>query len=77
MNFLEYVASRWQSLLVDSYQHASMMVQCIVLATIIGVLVGVVVYRSPAGAAIATAASSDPDHPVVRPVCPGWSSRAW
>ncbi|MGW3467028.1 ABC transporter permease [Saccharopolyspora sp. NPDC000995] len=58
MNFLDYVASRWQSLLVNSYQHASMVVQCIVLATIVGVLVGVAVYRSPAGAAIATAASS-------------------
>jgi osmoprotectant transport system permease protein len=58
VNFLDYVASRWQSLLVDSYQHVSMVVQCIVLATIVGVLVGVAVYRSPAGAAIATAASS-------------------
>ncbi|MCI2418589.1 ABC transporter permease [Saccharopolyspora sp. K220] len=58
MNFLDYVVSRWQSLLVDSYQHASMVVQCIVLATIVGVLVGVAVYRSPAGAAIATALSS-------------------
>lgn len=58
MNFLYYIASRWQQLLVDSYQHASMVVQCIVLATIVGVLVGVAVYRSPAGAAIATALSS-------------------
>ncbi|GAA2821442.1 ABC transporter permease [Saccharopolyspora taberi] len=58
MEFLDYVASRWQQLLVDSYQHASMVVQCIVLATIVGVLVGVAVYRSPAGAAIATALSS-------------------
>ncbi|MGW1680430.1 ABC transporter permease [Saccharopolyspora sp. NPDC002376] len=58
MNFLDYVASRWQSLLVDSFQHASMVLQCIVLATIVGVLVGVAVYRSPAGAAIATALSS-------------------
>ncbi|MBQ0922363.1 ABC transporter permease [Saccharopolyspora endophytica] len=58
MNLLDYVASRWQSLLVNSYQHVSMVVQCILLATIIGVLVGVAVYRSPAGAAIATALSS-------------------
>ncbi|MGP4018571.1 ABC transporter permease [Saccharopolyspora sp. 5N708] len=58
MNFLDYVASRWQSLLVNAYQHVSMVVQCIVLATIVGVLVGVAVYRSPAGAAIATALSS-------------------
>ncbi|GAA4611320.1 ABC transporter permease subunit [Saccharopolyspora hordei] len=58
MNFLDFIASRWQSLLVDSYQHASMVLQCIVLATIVGVLVGIAVYRSPAGAAIATALSS-------------------
>lgn len=58
MSFLDYVASRWQQLLVDSYQHASMVLQCIVLATIVGVLVGVAVYRSPAGAAVATALSS-------------------
>ncbi|GAA4864935.1 MULTISPECIES: ABC transporter permease [Saccharopolyspora] len=58
MSFLDYVGSRWQQLLVDAYQHASMVVQCIVLATIVGVLVGVAVYRSPAGAAIATALSS-------------------
>jgi osmoprotectant transport system permease protein len=58
VSFLDFVASRWQQLLVDSYQHASMVVQCIVLATIVGVLVGVAVFRSPAGAAIATALSS-------------------
>ncbi len=58
MSFTDYVASRWQQLLVDSYQHVSMVVQCIVLATVVGVLVGVAVYRSPAGAAIATALSS-------------------
>nr|WP_218888582.1 ABC transporter permease [Saccharopolyspora hordei] len=55
---MDFIASRWQSLLVDSYQHASMVLQCIVLATIVGVLVGIAVYRSPAGAAIATALSS-------------------
>ena len=58
MNFFEFIAARWQQLLFDSYQHTSMVVQCVVLATIVGVLVGVAVYRSPAGAAIATALSS-------------------
>ncbi|GAB2740075.1 ABC transporter permease [Salinifilum aidingensis] len=58
MNFLDYLASRWQQVLVDGYQHASMVVQCVALATLFGVLVGVAVYRSPAGAAIATALSS-------------------
>ncbi len=58
MDFADYVADRWQQLLVDSYQHASMVVQCIVLATAIGVLAGVAVYRSPAGSSVATALSS-------------------
>jgi osmoprotectant transport system permease protein len=58
VSLLDYVASRWQQLLVDSFQHASMVLQCIALATVIGVLVGVAVYRSPAGSAIATALSS-------------------
>ncbi len=58
MSLADYVASRWQQLLVDSYQHASMVVQCILLATAIGVLAGAAVYRSPAGSAVATALSS-------------------
>ncbi|QGK68222.1 ABC transporter permease subunit [Allosaccharopolyspora coralli] len=58
MTFADYVADRWQQLLVDSYQHVSMVVQCVVLATVVGVLVGVAVYRSPAGSSVATALSS-------------------
>lgn len=43
---------------MDSYLHVSAVIQCLILATIIGVVVGVAVYRSPAGSAIATALSS-------------------
>ncbi|GEE02910.1 ABC transporter permease [Gordonia spumicola] len=45
-------------MLVDSYLHVSAVIQCLLLATVIGVLVGIAVYRSPAGSAIATALSS-------------------
>ncbi|WP_422723115.1 ABC transporter permease [Gordonia malaquae] len=38
--------------------HVSAVIQCLLLATVIGVLVGIAVYRSPAGSAIATALSS-------------------
>ncbi|GAA4642300.1 ABC transporter permease [Gordonia humi] len=34
------------------------MIQCLLLATVIGVCVGILVYRSPAGSALATALSS-------------------
>ncbi|GAA2383316.1 putative ABC transporter permease protein [Gordonia sihwensis NBRC 108236] len=44
--------------MVDSYLHVSAVIQCLLLATIIGVGVGIAVYRSPGGSAIATALSS-------------------
>ncbi len=44
--------------MVDSYLHVSAVIQCLLLATVIGVGVGIAVYRSPAGSAIATALSS-------------------
>ncbi|WP_066172156.1 ABC transporter permease [Gordonia hydrophobica] len=44
--------------MVDSYLHVSAVIQCLLLATVIGVAVGILVYRSPAGSAIATALSS-------------------
>ncbi|WP_425402207.1 ABC transporter permease [Gordonia shandongensis] len=44
--------------MVDSYLHVSAVIQCLLLATVIGVVVGILVYRSPAGSAVATALSS-------------------
>ncbi|MGO3325884.1 ABC transporter permease [Gordonia sp. (in: high G+C Gram-positive bacteria)] len=38
--------------------HVSAVLQCLLLATVIGVGVGILVYRSPAGSALATALSS-------------------
>ncbi|SDN27042.1 ABC transporter permease [Allokutzneria albata] len=58
MSFWEFLASRWEQVLVDSYLHASAVLQCTVIAAVIGVLVGIGVYRSPGGSALATALTS-------------------
>lgn len=46
MSFWQFLSSRHQQLLVDTYQHASAVFQCMVIATVIGVLIGVLTYRS-------------------------------
>jgi osmoprotectant transport system permease protein len=56
--FFGFVGQRWSSLLFDAYQHASLVIQCIVIAVIIGVGLGIAVYRSALGSAIATASTS-------------------
>ena len=53
-----FVANRRQQLLTDSYLHVSAVVQSVVIATIIAVAIGILVYRSPIGSAVATAAAS-------------------
>ncbi|NIJ14460.1 osmoprotectant transport system permease protein [Saccharomonospora amisosensis] len=58
MNLLEYVADRWDRLSLQAWLHVSEVVQSTLLAAVIGVLIGVAVYRSPAGSAIATALAS-------------------
>jgi osmoprotectant transport system permease protein len=58
VGFWDFVSPRWPEILFDSYQHASAVVQCTILAAIIGVLIGVAVYRSPLGSTIATALAS-------------------
>ncbi|MFB9906549.1 ABC transporter permease [Allokutzneria oryzae] len=58
MSFWEFLSSRWEQVLLDSSLHASAVLQCTVIAAVIGVLVGVGVYRSPGGSAIATALTS-------------------
>ncbi|GAA4103610.1 MULTISPECIES: ABC transporter permease [Streptomyces] len=59
MGFWDYLSSRHQQLLTDAYQHASAVFQCMVIATVLGVLIGVVTYRSgwAAGLAITTTSS--------------------
>lgn len=57
-DFSSFVSKHSQQLLEDSYTHVSAVVQCVILATIIGVGIGIAVYRSAGGAAIATALTS-------------------
>ncbi|MFE9121826.1 ABC transporter permease [Streptomyces sp. NPDC007172] len=59
MGFWDFLSSRHQQLLTDAYQHASAVFQCMVIATVLGVLIGVVTYRSgwAAGLAITTTSS--------------------
>ncbi|MFG3259140.1 ABC transporter permease [Streptomyces sp. NPDC048172] len=58
MNFWEYVGSRHAQLLTDSFQHASAVLQCMVLATVIGVLLGVLTYRTEWAGNLATATTA-------------------
>ncbi|MFD5025578.1 ABC transporter permease [Streptomyces sp. NPDC058373] len=58
MNLWEYLGNRHQQLLADAYQHASAVFQCMVVATVIGVLIGVVTYRSGWAGNLATLTTS-------------------
>ncbi|MER6625163.1 MULTISPECIES: ABC transporter permease [unclassified Streptomyces] len=58
MNFWEYLGSRHQQLLVDAYQHASVVFQCMVVATLLGVLIAVATYRSEWAGNLATTATA-------------------
>jgi osmoprotectant transport system permease protein len=58
VNFWEYLAGRHQQLLTDAYQHASAVFQCMVVATVLGVLIGVVTYRSEWAGNLATTATA-------------------
>lgn len=58
MNFWEYLESRHRQLLIDACQHAGVVVQCMVVATLLGVLIGVATYRSEWAGSLATTATS-------------------
>ncbi|WP_274559093.1 ABC transporter permease [Streptomyces spiramyceticus] len=58
MDFWEYLGSRHQQLLTDAYQHASAVFQCMVVATLLGVLIGALTYRSEWAANLATTTAS-------------------
>ncbi|WP_330175602.1 ABC transporter permease [Streptomyces sp. NBC_01498] len=53
MDFWDYLANRHQQLLTDSFQHASAVFQCMAIATVLGVAIGVLTYRSPWGGNLA------------------------
>ncbi|MEV6905459.1 ABC transporter permease [Amycolatopsis sp. NPDC051071] len=58
MNLFEYISDRWDKLALQGLLHVSAVVQCTILAAVLGVLIGVAVYRSPIGSAVATALAS-------------------
>ncbi|MFE6624753.1 ABC transporter permease [Streptomyces sp. NPDC057740] len=58
MSFWEYLGNRHQQLLADAWQHASAVLQCMVVATLLGVLIGVVTYRSEWAGNFATLTTS-------------------
>lgn len=54
MSFWEYLGNRRELLTFETLQHASMVAQCVLIATVLGVLIGVAVYGRPAIASFAT-----------------------
>ncbi len=59
MNALwEYISAHHTQLIFDSYQHVSAVVQSVLLATVLGVAIGVLTYRNTFAADLATATSS-------------------
>jgi osmoprotectant transport system permease protein len=54
----DYLTAHQSQLIFDSYQHVSAVVQSVLIATIVGVAVGVTTYRSPLAANLATSVSS-------------------
>ncbi|UQA95183.1 ABC transporter permease [Streptomyces halobius] len=54
MSFWEYVGNRHTQLLTDTLQHASAVFQCMVIATVLGVALGVLTYRSDWAGGLAT-----------------------
>ncbi|MGW6794143.1 ABC transporter permease [Streptomyces chartreusis] len=58
MSFWEYLGNRHQQLFADALQHASAVLQCMVVATVIGVLIGIVTYRSEWAGNFATLTTS-------------------
>ena len=58
MSFWEYVTSRWDLLLFETYQQASMVFQCVLAATVIGLAIAIATYRKPWLANLATGTAS-------------------
>ncbi|WP_225831724.1 ABC transporter permease [Streptomyces sp. NK08204] len=58
MSFWEYLGDRHQQLLTDAFQHAGAVLQCMVPATVLGVLIGIVACRSEWVGGLATTATS-------------------
>jgi osmoprotectant transport system permease protein len=58
LGFFEFVQDRWPVLSFLAYQHMSVVVQSLILATLIGLLLAVLIYRSSTAAAAGNALSA-------------------
>ena len=58
MGFVDFVGDRWPVLSFLAYQHMSLVVQTLILATLIAIAVGVLIYRSPIGVAVGNSVSA-------------------
>lgn len=52
MGFIEFVQDRWPVLSFLAYQHMSLVVQTLLLATVLALVIGMLIYRSPVGVAV-------------------------
>ena len=43
----EFISERWQTIAYDAYQHASLVIQCVLLATVIAVVLAALIARRP------------------------------
>ncbi len=53
MSFWDYVSSRREQLWIETWMHASAVFQCMVVATLIGVVLAIATYRSPLASRLA------------------------
>lgn len=53
-----FVTDRWQQILFASYQHFSLVVQCLILATVLAVIIAVLTARTPWLAGLANGVSA-------------------
>lgn len=58
MTYWEYLGDRHRQLLTDAFQQAGAVLQCMVAATVLGVLIAVLTYRSDWAGNLATTAAS-------------------
>ena len=58
MGFFEYLASRWDDLIELSIEHAQVVLVSLLIATVIGVSLGVLTYRRPGAAQVSLAVAS-------------------
>lgn len=58
MSFFDYLGSRWDDLLQDAIAHAQVVLLSLIIATFIGVTIGILTYRRPTPAQVALTITS-------------------